>query len=448
MSNLLLYNAAILTIDPDDRTYEHGFICVQGNRIEAVGPSEALPDLGDFAAYRKIDCCGKIIMPGMINTHCHMSMMAFRSLADDVPDRLRRYLFPLESRAMNQELAVISARYALAELLLGGVTTIYDAYFFEDDIAETVAASGMRGVLSETVMNIPTPNAATPYGGISYTRGFIEKWKGHSRIVPAVNCHAIYTNDTEHLQECHRIAAEHDVTMCMHVAEMDFEQQKCLDEYGLTPVGYLNHIGILDERFLAAHAIHVDDHDLEIMAGCGVNVSYNAGSNAKSAKGVAPVAKMVAKGIPVSLGTDGPMSGNTIDIVSQLPLVGKIQKLFQNDRSLFPPSEILRMATINGAKALRLDHLVGSLERGKRADIVIFETDSVNMNPIYDYNAVIVYSANPANVWATIVDGEILMENRTLLTMDFELIKQNLLSSRTKIETVARTLEREIAANG
>ena len=179
-----------------------------------------------------------------------------------------------------------------------------------------------------------------------------------------------------------------------------------------------------------------------------MNVSYNAGSNAKSAKGVAPVAKMVAKGIPVSLGTDGPMSGNTIDIVSQLPLVGKIQKLFQNDRSLFPPSEILRMATINGAKALRLDHLVGSLERGKRADIVIFETDSVNMNPIYDYNAVIVYSANPANVWATIVDGEILMENRTLLTMDFELIKQNLLSSRTKIETVARTLEREIAANG
>ncbi len=447
MSNLLFYNAAILTIDPEYRTYENGFICIQGDRIEAIGPSQAMTDLGDFAAYRKIDCGGKIIMPGMINTHCHMSMMVFRSLADDVPDRLRRYLFPLEARAMNRELAVTGARYAMAELLLGGVTTVYDAYYFEDDIAEAVAASGMRGVLSETVMNTPTPSAAQPYGGIPYTRNFVKKWQGHPRVMPAVNCHALYTNDTEHLRECHRIAADHDVTMCMHVAEMDFEQQKCRDEFGLTPVGYLHQIGILDERFLAAHAINVDDQDIDILADCGVNVSYNAGSNAKSAKGVAPVAKMMAKGIPVSLGTDGPMSGNTIDIVTQLSLVGKIQKLFQNDRSLFPPREILRMATINGAKALRMDHLVGSLERGKRADMVIFETDSVNMSPIYDPSAAIVYSANPSNVWATIVDGEILMENRKLLTLNFESAKQDLLRSCQKIEAIAKTLDREIATH-
>ena len=210
MAQYLLKNAAILTMDADFTLYEDGYLAVEGNSIQEIGPTAQLEE-SRFAGYTVLDCRGKIITPGMINTHSHLSMMVFRSLADDVPDRLKRYLFPLERTAMTREMAVAGANYAFAELLLGGVTTVYDAYYFEDDIAREAEKAGIRGVLSETVLCNPSPSAKEPYGGIPYTREFVKKWKGHPRITPAVNCHAIYTNDTAHLQECHRIARENSI---------------------------------------------------------------------------------------------------------------------------------------------------------------------------------------------------------------------------------------------
>ena len=443
MAQYLLKNAAILTMDADFTLYEDGYLAVEGNSIQEIGPTAQLEE-SRFAGYTVLDCRGKIITPGMINTHSHLSMMVFRSLADDVPDRLKRYLFPLERTAMTREMAVAGANYAFAELLLGGVTTGYDAYYFEDDIAREAEKAGIRGVLSETVLCNPSPSAKEPYGGIPYTREFVKKWKGHPRITPAVNCHAIYTNDTAHLQECHRIARENSIIFCMHVAEMGYEQADCLRDHGMTPVAYLDSIGVLDNRFLAAHSINLEENDLDIYEKRGVKVSYNAGSNAKGAKGVAPIKKMRERGITVSLGTDGPMSGNTIDILTQLPLVGKVQKLFNHDRSLFPAKEIFEMATIGGAKALGLDGITGSLEVGKRADLVIFETDSVNMNPIYDYYSVIVYSANPSNVESVFVDGELVVENRRLLTIDLKEARSRMLAYRDEIAAIARELDKAV----
>lgn len=444
MSELLLINAAILTMDSNLTVYAPGYLWVKGSKIEKIGPMSELPTNGLSRDCLCMNCSKKIITPGFVNTHSHLSMIVFRSLADDVPDRLKRYMLPLEMSAMNQEMAAAGARYAFAELLSGGVTTVHDAYYFEDSIAREAKACGIRGVFAETVMKGKSPNAQKPYDGITYTEKFLKQWADDPLIRPAVNCHAIYTNDTDHLKHCHGLARDYGVLMSMHVAEMDFEHEGCVREYGRTPVGYLDECGILDEHFLAAHSVLVNEDDLDIYQRRGVKVSYNPGANAKSAKGVMPLKAMCGRGITVGLGSDGPMSGNTIDILTQMPLVGKIQKLFGNDRTLFPAWEILRMATIGGAKALGLGDETGSLEQGKKADIVIFETDSLNMNPIYDYASVIVYSANPANVETTIVDGKMLMHKRKLLTLEADKVRMEIVKYHDEIFGKAQEIDKNM----
>lgn len=442
MANLLLKNALILTMDQALTTVQRGYLQIRGDRIAALGEGEPpFPEEG----YQVLDCSGKIVIPGMINTHNHLPMILFRSLGDDVADRLKRYLFPLENESLDAPMVRAGADYAFAELLFGGVTTCYDAYYFEDEVAQAAEACGIRAVLAETILEGPSPSAKEPYGEWEYTKWFVEKWKGHPRITPSVNCHAPYSNDTEHLVAAHDLARREGLLMSMHVAEMAYEHTGCLERYGLSPVAYLDSIGILDEHFLAAHSILMDEADLDIYQRRGVKVSYNAGSNAKSAKGVAKIRQMLDRGIPVSLGTDGAMSGNTIDIVTQLSLVGKIQKLFNGDRTLFPAREILQLATIGGARALGMEGEIGSLEVGKKADIAIFETDSVNMSPLYDPYSVIVYSANPGNVESTIVDGELVMHRRQLRSMDFGAVKARLLGYQEQIRQTAAELDRALA---
>lgn len=444
MAELLLKNAVILTMDAENTEYYPGYVWVRGSKIEKIGPMEQISGIHPENGCQVMDCTGKIVMPGMINTHSHLSMMVFRSLADDAADRLKRYMMPLEQSAMTREMAVAGAEYAFAELLLGGVTTVHDAYYFEKDIARVAKVCGIRGVFAETILNGRSPNAEKPYDGIAYSREFIKEWADDPLIRPAVNCHAVYTNDTEHLTECHHLAREFDVMMSMHVAEMDYEQTDCMERFGKTPVGYLNSIGVLDKKFLAAHSILLDENDLNIYQKRGVKVSCNQGANAKSAKGVIRLAEMRRRGIITGLGSDGPMSGNTIDILTQLSLIGKIQKLHYHDRTLFPAREILKMATIEGAAALGLEHETGSLENGKKADIIIFETDSINMNPIYDYASVIVYSANPSNVETTIVDGRIVMHKRRLMTMNGCRIRESIMAYHDHIVSCADKIDREM----
>ena len=439
MAKLLLHNAIVLTMDEQNTVYNKGYVRVNGKSIEDLGPEENLTE-SDLAGCEMHDCKGGILIPGMVNTHTHNSMMVFRSLGDDVQDRLSRYIFPLEKGVMTREVAVAGANYAYAELLLGGVTCVFDAYYFEHYIALAAERAGIRGLFSETIVNFPAPGSPEPYGGIEAIEEFIRYWKDHERIVPAVFSHAIYTNDSEHLKMSHRLAQENGVKMGMHVAEMDHEQEDCLKKYGKTPVEYLDNLGILDKNFIAVHCVNLSEGDMDIFASRGVSVSHNPGSNAKAGRKICPVTRLQKRGVTVGLATDGPMSNNTIDIVTQLPLAAKLQKVANHDRCAVSAVEALRMATIDGAKALGLDSIIGSLKKGKRADLVVFETESVNMSPLYDPYYVLVYSANPSNVSLTMVDGEILVKDKTLTKMSLSEVRAELFAHQERIRDIAAKL--------
>lgn len=438
----LLKNVTVLTMNENKEIIENGIVVFEGNRIIYVGDDVNREKSLKREGYTVeiIDGEEGILMPGMINCHTHGSMVPFRSLADDCKDRLKRYLFPLEQRLVDEELTYIGAKYAIAEMLLGGVTTFCDMYYFEDEVAKAAKELNIRGILCETIVDFPSPDSKEAFGGLEYSIDFIEKWKGDDLITPGIAPHAPYTNTDESLKEAYRISKKYNVPITMHLAEMDYELKECIEKHNITPIGYLDKLGVLDSNFIAAHAVLVNNDDIEILKKNGVKVSHNIGANSKGAKGVAPILKMKEEGINIGLGTDGPMSGNTLDILTQMSQVGKIHKLFNNDRTLLPSIELVEMGTIGGAKVLGIDKEVGSIEVGKKADLTLIETKSVNMQPIYDYYAVIVYSANASNVELVIVDGKIVVKNKKLISSNFSEIRKSLLNLQDKIKKVAKEL--------
>lgn len=437
MNMKAIKNVNILTMDSDKTIIEDGVLIIENNLIKDLGNKDIL---NNYKLDEVIDGNGGILMPGMINSHTHSSMIVFRSLADDAKDRLNRFLFPLEKKLVDKSLVYHGAKYGVAEMLLSGVTTFADMYFFEDEVARASKEMGIRAVLGETVLNFPSPDSGEAYGGIEYSKNFIEKWLGDELITPSIAPHAPYSLDDKHLKKSYDMAKKYNVPMMMHVAEMDYEFNKYKEEYNMTPIEYLDSIGILGEHLIAAHCIFVNDSDIALLKERKVGISHNVGANSKAAKGVAPLVKMYNDGLDVGLGTDGPMSGNTLDIITQMGQVGKVHKLFNKDRSLFPASEILEMATIGGAKALKLDKKVGSIEVGKFADLLIVETDSVNMQPIYDYYSVMVYSANPSNVDTVFVNGEMLVRNKKLVKFDLKEIQSEVRNMNKKVSDIAKTL--------
>lgn len=438
----LIENITVITMNENKEIIKDAIVAFEKDEIIYVGDRSYKEELLKKVNYYFdiIDGNEGILMPGMINCHTHVSMIPFRSLADDCKDRLKKYLFPLEQKLVDEKLVYIGAKYGISEMLLSGVTTFCDMYYFEDEVAKAAKELNIRGILCETILNFPSPDSKEPFGGLKYSEEFIKKWKEDDLIIPGIAPHAPYTNSDESLIKAYEISKKYKVPITMHVAEMDYEFKEYMEKYNLTPIQYLNNLGILDSNFISAHTILVDDRDIKILREKGVGVSHNIGANAKGAKGVAPVIKMKEENINIGLGTDGPMSGNTLDIITQLSQVAKIHKLFNNDRSLLPSIEVLEMATINGAKVLGIDKKVGSIEVGKKADLALIETKSVNMQPIYDYYATIVYSANPSNVDTVIVNGKIVVRNKKLISGNFSDIREDLLNLKDKVENVAKNL--------
>ncbi|WP_069447306.1 amidohydrolase [Vibrio scophthalmi] len=424
-ADLIITDAMVLTMNQDKTVYENGTVVIKDNKIIAVG-DESLEK--KYQADNVLDVDGDIVMPGLINTHTHVSMTVFRSLADDVPDRLHRYIFPLEAKLVSRDMVRIGANLGNVEMLKGGVTTYADMYYFEDEVAKTVDKIGMRAILGETIIKFPVASAKNADAGIDYTLNFIEQYKDHPRITPAFAPHGPYTNTTETLQKVAKLSLEKDVPVMMHLAESDREQQVIAERSnGLSPVAYMESIGALNKNLVGAHMILVDEHDIELVKKSDMGVAHNMSANIKSAKGVSPALKMYDEDVRIGLGTDGPMSGNTLSTIDEFNQVAKVHKLVNKDRAAMPPLKVIDMATMGAAKALHMEDKIGSLEVGKLADIIVIDTKAPNMVPVYNPYSALVYSANSANVRHSIVDGKLLMKDRQILTVDEEQIRKEAL---------------------
>lgn len=419
-ASLMIVDGTVLTMDPQNKVIENGTVVIKDNKIVAVGGAELAKE---YQATEVLNVAGDIVMPGLINTHTHASMTVFRSLADDVPDRLHRYIFPLENKMVSRDMVRIGANLGNVEMVKGGVTTYVDMYYFEDEVAKSVDKMGNRAVLGESVIQFPVADAKNADEGIAYALEFINQYKNHPRITPAFAPHAPYTNTTEHLQKIAKLSQQLDVPVTIHLAETDREKEEIAKRTGgKSPVQYMADIGALNNKVIAAHAIMIDDNDIDLLKQYDVGVAHNISANTKSAKGVAPVTKMLEKGVRVGLGTDGPMSSNTLTTINELGLVGKIHKLENKDRAAMPPLTVVEMATMGSAKALHMEDKLGSLEVGKLADIIVVDTKAPNMVPMYSPYAALVYGANGGDVRHTIVDGKVLMKDRQLLTVNEEAI--------------------------
>lgn len=436
----LIKNAHILTMNTAMDVIENGYMVIEDDHIVELGA-------GDYSGPvdRHLDANNAILMPGMINTHTHVGMIPFRSLGDDCKDRLRRYLFPLENECMTEELVYASANYAIAELLLAGVTTFVDMYYFEDKIAQATDEMGARALLGETIIDFKTCDTDKPYGGLDYCEWFIPKWLNHPRITPYPAPHATNTNSEDALKRANALSEKYQVPLSMHIAEMDYEMSHFREKYNRTPVEFLDSIGLLNERLIGAHCIHVNDSDIALMAARKSAVAHCIGANTKSAKGVAPVKEMLAKGVAVGLGTDGPSSGNTLDIITQFKLFADFQKTANKDRALFPAAEIVRLGTIEAARAIGMADKIGSLEAGKKADFVLIETQSVNMFPIFDPYSALVYSSNAGNVDTVYVDGKCLVRNKTLQNVSLSTLRNELDNEMTHFKKKAIEFSADLA---
>ncbi len=437
-ADILVKNAHLVTMNEEKAVIPRGTLVIRGSKIIAVGGAELA---ATYTAGKVIDAGGDIVMPGMVNTHSHAPMTIFRGLADDVPDRLERFIFPLERTVVDPENVYSGTLLAAVEMVQGGVTTFTDMYYFEDQVARAAVEVGMRAIAGETVIKYPAPDAKEPYGGLEYAIKFIEEYKGNELITPALAPHAPYSIEKEQLALIAEWAEKLDVPVLTHLSETKAEIEQIRRDFGKTPVEYLDSVGLLSSRLVAAHCILVTESDIDLLKRRGVGVSHNMVSNIKAGKGVAPVLTMLARGVDVGLGTDGAMSGNTLDMVTQLGYVAKIHKLVNQDRTVMPPVDVIEMATIGGAKALDMGDRIGSLEVGKFADIIIVDKDAVNMIPMYDVYSALVYAASAANVTTTVIHGRIIMENRVIGTVDVDKIRRDVLELNLEIKREASKLE-------
>ncbi|MEG0514411.1 MAG: amidohydrolase [Cetobacterium sp.] len=437
-ASIIIKNGTILTMDKNNKVINNGVVIIKDNKIISVGNEELLKI---YSAKKIIDAKNGIIMPGMINTHNHLPMIAFRGLGEEgIKNRLFAYFFPLEGEKLNRDLIYKVTVHGSIDMALSGVTTYADMYYHMDEMAKATKEVGIRGILGETVIKFPVVDAKTPYGGIEYAINFIEEYKNDDLIIPAFGPHAPYTVSKEKMQEIENLSKKYNVPIMIHVGEFD-DEDKRLNLKNKSVIEYMDSIGVLNNRVLLAHAIHLNEKDLDIIKKREVSIAYNPMANAKGATGIARAYEMLNKNIKVGLGTDGPMSSNQVDLFRTLSYASSMQRLKYNDRTIMTPDIVVKMATIGGAQALNLDKKIGSIEPGKLADIVIIETKSPNMMPNYDPFATLVFQANPSNVDTTIVNGKIIVENKKLKTYD---IKKNIKQMK-EIENDIAKFAKELA---
>ena len=434
--DLLITGGTVITMDAQRRVLDDGAVAVRADSIVAVGPRSELET--KYAAAKVINAHGAIVMPGLINGHTHAAMSLFRGIAEDLSldDWLHAYIFPAEARNVTEDFTAWGTRLAILEMLRGGTTTYADMYYFEDAVARVTKEAGMRGVLGETVIDFPAPDNKSLPEAFAYTQKFLDHWKGDPLIVAAVAPHSMYTCSEKTLQDAAALARRNSAPILIHIAEAPFELEQSRNKYGLTPVAYLSRAGVLGPDVVGAHCILVDHADITTLVHFNVGCIYNPSSNMKTAAGVMPVVEMLAAGEAIGLATDGAASNNNLDMFEEMDLAAKLQKLTRMDSRALPAEQVVALATITGARALHLDKQIGSLEPGKKADLILVDTSAPHATPMYNVYSQLVYALKASDVRTVIIGGKIVMENRQMLTLN-----------EPEILAKAREYQKQIAAS-
>ncbi|HEU4388162.1 MAG TPA: amidohydrolase [Blastocatellia bacterium] len=431
--NLIITGGAVVTMDASFRIIENGAVAVRGERIVAVGPAAEISRR--FHSARVINASGKVVMPGLINTHTHVPMVLFRGIADDLVlmEWLQKYIFPAEARNVDEKFVRAGTRLGCLEMIRGGTTTYVDMYYFEAAIADETARAGMRGVLGETLIDFPAPDNKTWDAGIASVESFARHWKGHSLITPAIAPHAPYTVSTDHLTQANSLSERLGIPLIIHVAEDSAEVKTIQERYGASSVAYLDRIGLLSDRVIAAHMVWPTESDITTLARRKTGVAHCPQSNMKLAAGVAPVPQMLRSGVAVGLGTDGAASNNDLNLWEEIDTAAKLHKLISKDPTAMNARQALEMATIGGARAIHQDGEIGSIEPGKRADVIIVGMNALHQTPLYNVYSQLVYSTKGADVDSVVINGRVVMENKRLLTLNEASVRAEAKQYRDKI---------------
>lgn len=431
MSKKIIYNAHIITMNANLDIIPNGSLLIENGKIREISGETIRDDDAEMT-----DAEGMYVMPGFINTHTHLPMTMLRGYADDLPlhEWLTDHIFPAEARWVNAENVRLATRLAFIEMIKSGTTCFNDMYFFEDVIAEEARKAGIRGVMGESVIDFPTASFRTVDEGLAICEALIRKWQGDPIIHPSVCVHAPYTCSKETLIKTKRLADKYHTLLQIHVSETRKEVEDITAQTGMPPVEYLHSIGLLDRNVIAAHCVWLNEKEVELMATSGTSIGHCPKSNLKLASGIADTDTYAKAGINVSLGTDGTASNNTLDMVEEMRFAALLPKVVHYNPEAVNARAALQMATINGAKALGLDAITGSLEAGKSADMIFVHAASSNMIPVYDEYSAIVYAMNSKNVRSSMVNGEWIMKDRMLLHIDKKetLAAMERLASRVK----------------
>ncbi len=423
--DVLIRNGIVLTMDEAWRRFEPGAVAIQGDRIVAVGPQDEI--LRTYQAEETIDAAGKVVLPGLINAHTHVPMTLLRGLADDLrlDVWLLGYMMPVEREFVSPEFVHLGTSLAAAELIRSGVTTFVDMYYFEEEVARAAAEAGLRAIAAQTVLKFPAPDAQSYEEALEYAEAFIRRWQGHPLIVPAIAPHAPYTTTPEILRLSAQLAAQYDVPLHIHLAETAQEVEDMRRTENMPVIPYVKKQGLFEAKVIAAHCVHIDEGEMYTLKHHGAGVAHNPSSNLKLASGIAPVARMLEVGLQVGIGTDGPASNNDLDMFEEVRLAALLAKGATGDPTVVPATTALLMATRMGAQAIHLAHLIGSLEPGKRADLILVDITPLHNAPRFRRDpdgiyAQLVYAAKSTDVTDVMVNGRWLMRERRLLTVQEE----------------------------
>jgi len=424
----------VITEDAAHRVIENGAVAVRGSHIVAVGTRAEID--ARFTPAHRLDRPEAIIAPGLINTHTHAAMSLFRGIADDqkLQDWLEKYIFPAEAKNVSPDFVRWGTRLGCLEMLLGGTTTFTDMYYFEDVVAEVAREAGMRGVLGETIIGFPVADNKTPADALKFTERYLTRFRDDPLVVAAVAPHALYTNSDETLVASRALADRFHAPLIIHLSETKKENDDELAKRHTTPTQTLDKLGVFNGRTIAAHCVWVDERDMAILKARNVGVGHCPSSNMKLASGVAPVTRMLALGINVGLGPDGPAgSNNDFNMFEEMDLAAKLQKVTTLDPQTLPAAKALEMATIRGARVLGMEKEIGSLEAGKRADLIAVRIDRPHAVPLYGAVSQMVYALKADDVRDVMIEGKPLVWDSRILTLDRAAILQKAREYREKV---------------